>query len=82
MRKFDKFYIDGQWVDPVAPNDFNVYNPATADVCATISLGSSPTQIASVWVMDSRSMIPKVSLALFATRTAPILSAYERAVGH
>ena len=41
MRKFDKFYIDGQWVDPVASNDFNVYNPATADVCATISLGSS-----------------------------------------
>ena len=41
MRKFDKFYIDGQWVDPVARNDFNVYNPATADVCATISLGSS-----------------------------------------
>ena len=41
MRKFDKFYIDGQWVDPVARNDFNVYNPATEDVCATISLGSS-----------------------------------------
>lgn len=41
MRKFDKFYIDGEWVDPVARNDFNVYNPATEDVCATISLGSS-----------------------------------------
>ncbi len=41
MRKFDKFYIDGKWVDPVARNDFNVYNPATEDVCATISLGSS-----------------------------------------
>ncbi|MAA55306.1 MAG: aldehyde dehydrogenase family protein [Porticoccaceae bacterium] len=41
MRKFDKFYIDGKWVDPVARNDFNVFNPATEDVCATISLGSS-----------------------------------------
>lgn len=40
MREYKKFYIDGQWVDPVSPNDCEVLNPATEEVCATISLGS------------------------------------------
>ena len=35
-----KFYIDGAWVEPLEPNDFEVLNPATEDTIATISLGS------------------------------------------
>jgi len=35
-----KFYIDGAWVEPLRPNDFEVLNPATEDTIATISLGS------------------------------------------
>lgn len=35
-----QFYINGAWVDPVAPSDFPVENPATLDVLAMISLGS------------------------------------------
>ena len=35
-----KFYIDGIWVDPIQPNDFEVLNPATEQAVATISLGS------------------------------------------
>ena len=35
-----KFYIDGQWVDPVTANPFDVINPATEEVCGRISLGS------------------------------------------
>jgi aldehyde dehydrogenase (NAD+) len=35
-----KFYIDGAWVEPLQTNDFEVLNPATEDVIATISLGS------------------------------------------
>jgi aldehyde dehydrogenase (NAD+) len=35
-----KFYIDGAWVEPVQVNDFEVLNPATEEVIATISLGS------------------------------------------
>lgn len=34
-----KFYIDGQWVDPVRPKFLEVINPATELPCATISLG-------------------------------------------
>ena len=29
MREYLKFYIDGQWVDPLRPNTFDVENPVT-----------------------------------------------------
>ena len=34
-----QFYIDGAWVDPVEPKDFQVVNPATEAVAGTISMG-------------------------------------------
>jgi aldehyde dehydrogenase (NAD+) len=40
MRDYLKFYIDGQWVDPVTPKTAEVINPATEEVSGTISLGS------------------------------------------
>jgi len=40
MREYKQFYINGEWVDPVTPNDFDVINPATEEVCAQISMGS------------------------------------------
>lgn len=40
MREYKQFYINGEWVDPVTPNDLDVINPATEEVCAQISLGS------------------------------------------
>ncbi|WP_440677176.1 aldehyde dehydrogenase family protein [Candidatus Pelagibacter sp. HIMB1587] len=36
-----KFYIDGEWVDPIKKNDFDVINPCNEDSCAIISLGST-----------------------------------------
>ena len=36
-----KFYINGQWVDPVKPNEIDVINPSNEEVCAKISLGDS-----------------------------------------
>lgn len=41
MRDYLKFYIDGQWVDPVRTNPFDVENPATEQVSGKISLGSA-----------------------------------------
>ncbi|MEH6517535.1 MAG: aldehyde dehydrogenase family protein [Halioglobus sp.] len=41
MKECKQFYINGQWVDPVIANDFDVINPATEEVCAQISLGSA-----------------------------------------
>jgi aldehyde dehydrogenase (NAD+) len=35
-----QFYIDGKWVDPVAPKTLDVINPANEEAYARISLGS------------------------------------------
>jgi aldehyde dehydrogenase (NAD+) len=40
MREYTKFYIDGAWVDPVAPKRLDVINPANEEVAGVISLGS------------------------------------------
>ena len=36
-----KFYIDGEWVEPVTANPVDVINPATDKPCGRISLGSA-----------------------------------------
>ena len=41
VRDCRKFYIDGKWVDPVTPKDFDVINPATEEPVGKISLGSA-----------------------------------------
>jgi aldehyde dehydrogenase (NAD+) len=41
MREMLKFYIDGEWVDPITPNPVDVINPATEEPCGRISLGSA-----------------------------------------
>jgi aldehyde dehydrogenase (NAD+) len=41
MKDCRNFYIDGKWVSPTKAHDFEVINPATESVIATISLGTS-----------------------------------------
>ncbi|MCB1687535.1 MAG: aldehyde dehydrogenase family protein [Halioglobus sp.] len=48
MREYKQFYINGKWVDPVKPNDCDVINPATEEVCGRISLGSEADVNAAV----------------------------------
>jgi aldehyde dehydrogenase (NAD+) len=40
MREYLKFYIDGEWVDPVEMKTIDVENPATEQVSGRIALGS------------------------------------------
>ena len=35
-----KFYINGKWIEPSKPNNFEVINPSNEEPCAIISLGS------------------------------------------
>lgn len=37
----DKFYINGEWVEPLSSTAFDVVNPATEKTFATLSLGAS-----------------------------------------
>ena len=48
MSHHKQFYIDGAWVDPAQPNDFDVIDPSTEEVCATISLGGQADTDAAV----------------------------------
>ena len=41
MYDYRQFYINGEWVNPLDPRDFDVINPANEDVVAQISLGSA-----------------------------------------
>ena len=41
MRDMLKFYINGEWVDPVEPESIAVVNPATEEVCGHVSAGSA-----------------------------------------
>ena len=41
MREYLKFYIDGAWVDPVAPKSLDVINPADESVAGHISIGTA-----------------------------------------
>ncbi|MAC77131.1 MAG: aldehyde dehydrogenase family protein [Rhodobacteraceae bacterium] len=43
-----QFYINGQWVDPVAPKDHQVIDPSTEEPCAVISLGDQADTDAAV----------------------------------
>ena len=62
------FYINGQWVAPAVANDFDVIDPSTEQVCATISLGGEADTNAAVAAakaaFGSWSMTPK-GCALF-----------------
>jgi aldehyde dehydrogenase (NAD+) len=40
MREYLKFYINGQWVDPVQLRSLDVHNPTTEQVSGKIALGS------------------------------------------
>ena len=39
MQNALKFYINGEWVDPVSPDTLDVINPATEQAMGHISLG-------------------------------------------
>jgi aldehyde dehydrogenase (NAD+) len=41
MKDCRKFYINGAWVAPTTPHDFDVINPATEKPIGTISLGTA-----------------------------------------
>jgi aldehyde dehydrogenase (NAD+) len=40
MREYLKFYIDGQWVDPIESKSLDVDNPTTEQVSGKIALGA------------------------------------------
>ena len=48
MQNHQNFYINGAWVPPASPRKCDVIDPATEEVCATISLGDQADTDAAV----------------------------------
>lgn len=40
MKHYGQFYIDGDWVEPIAQRPFELVDPSTEQVFATVALGS------------------------------------------
>ena len=78
-RNYTKFYIDGAWVEPQAPNLFDVINPATEEAAGQVSLGSAADVDAAV--KAARRAFETFSLTTKAERLdllASIISAFEK----
>ncbi|WP_293575370.1 aldehyde dehydrogenase family protein [Phaeobacter sp.] len=87
------FYINGQWVSPAAPNDFEVIDPSTETPCAVISLGSEADTNAAVaaakaalpgWmetpVAERIALVEKL-IAVYETRTEDLAQAMSIEMG-
>ncbi len=48
MRTYDKFYIGGQWVEPIGKGTNDVINPATGEISATVPYGNAEDVDAAV----------------------------------
>lgn len=87
------FYINGQWVTPAEANDFDVINPSTEQVCATISLGGEADTNAAVaaakaafvpWSMtpkDERIALLEKLLEVYTARSGEMAEAISMEMG-
>ncbi|GAA5544111.1 aldehyde dehydrogenase family protein [Brucella sp. NBRC 113783] len=79
MRNQSKFYINGQWVEPVKSRDLEVINPATEKPIAVISMGSSADIDRAV--AAAKAAFPSYSRTSLAERIAlleKLLAIYKR----
>src|SRR5262245_4821008 len=82
MRDYLKFYINGEWVDPVTPRALEVQNPANEETYARISLGSKAD-------VDKAVAAAKAAFPAFAATTKEyrvqllekIAAAYQKRLG-
>jgi aldehyde dehydrogenase (NAD+) len=79
-----KFYIDGQWVDPVAPQAFEVINPATEEVAAVISMGGAAdverAVAAARRAFDSYSRTTPIERAALLGRVLEVFNRHHEAI--
>ena len=93
MMNMRNFYIDGAWVAPRDGTDFPVYNPATEEAYATISLGGEADAEAAIaaaraafatWSMTTpaeRGEVLRSILAVYETRAGDMAEAISNEMG-
>lgn len=93
MREYLKFYIDGQWVDPIEPKSLDVDNPTTEQISGRIALGGAADVDAAVeaarkafttWSLttrDERLALLAAILAEYQNRSADLADAVNEEMG-
>ena len=93
MMNMRNFYIDGAWVAPRDGTDFPVYNPATEEAYATISLGGEADAEAAIaaaraafttWSMTTpaeRGEVLRSILAVYEIRAGDMAEAISNEMG-
>ena len=93
MENMRNFYIDGAWVAPRDGTDFPVYNPATEEAYATISLGGAADAEAAIsaaraaftsWSQTTpaeRGEVLRAILAVYETRAGDMAAAISNEMG-
>jgi aldehyde dehydrogenase (NAD+) len=93
MQNMRNFYIDGAWVAPREGTDFPVYNPATEEAYATISLGGAADAEAAItaaraafagWSMTTpaeRGEVLRAILAVYEKRASDMAAAISNEMG-
>ena len=93
MMNMRNFYIDGAWVAPRDGTDFPVYNPATEEAYATISLGGEADAEAAIaaaraafttWSMTTpaeRGEVLRSILSVYETRAGDMAEAISNEMG-
>ncbi|MDE1172938.1 MAG: aldehyde dehydrogenase family protein [Parvibaculaceae bacterium] len=79
MKDYLKFYINGQWVDPIEPRTLDVINPANEEPFARISIGTA--QDADKAVAAAKAAFPAFSRTSVAERIAlmqKIIEVYQK----
>ena len=93
MREYLKFYIDGQWVDPIEPRTLDVDNPTTEQVSGKIAIGAAADVDAAVeaarkafttWsqtTRDERLAVLNAILPEYQNRAADLAAAVNEEMG-
>jgi len=93
MQNMRNFYIGGAWVAPREGTDFPVYNPATEEAYATISLGGAADAEAAItaaraafasWSLTTpaeRGEVLRAILAVYEKRSADMAEAISNEMG-
>lgn len=74
MKTYDKFYIDGQWVDPQGSDTTEIIDSATEEVIATVPLGTAAD-------VDAAVAAAKSAFESWAGTPADIRAKYLRDIG-
>ncbi|WP_066733108.1 aldehyde dehydrogenase family protein [Cupriavidus sp. D384] len=93
MKTFDKFYIGGEWVEPVGTRSFELVNPATeapfakvrlgevADVDRAVAAARRAFESFSVTSKAERIALLERIVAVFATRQSELMNAISEEMG-